>query len=239
MTALNWQSEDSTIVYRIGYKPDPFAWTPWQYATGGRFEGRWDDRDGRFRTLYVADRLLGCLLEVLADFRPDLAVLAGLNDVDGDDDDQYPTAPGGTVPISWLQPRTAGQALMSGEFVDVSDARTVAVLRELFAGEAAALHLPDLDAAALKLQAPRTLTQQIAGWLYQQQLPPSGVGFGSRHDDRLRMWAIFEQPGEDETGSRRLTDQLPIELTVDLPQLLEAFDILGLTWTPTAHAQLP
>lgn len=80
------------IVYRIGYQPDPFAWTPWQYASGGRFESRWDDRDRRFRTLYVADRLLGCLLEVLADFRPDLTVLAGLNDIDGDDDDQYPTA---------------------------------------------------------------------------------------------------------------------------------------------------
>ncbi len=209
MTALAWQNEDSSIVYRVGYQPDPFAWTPWQYATDGRFAGRWDDRDGRFRTLYVADRILGCLLEVLADFRPDLAVLAGLNDIDSDDDDEYPTAPGGTVPVSWLHPRTAGQALMSGEF---------------------ALGLPELDAAALKLRAPRRLTQQIAGWLYQQQPPPGGVRFGSRHDDRFRMWALFEQPGEDKTGSRRLTDQLPIALTVDTPELLEAFDVFGLTW---------
>ncbi len=230
MTALAWQNEDSSIVYRVGFQPDPFAWTPWQYATDGRFEGRWDDRDGRFRTLYVANRMLGCLLEVLADFRPDLAVLAGLNDIDSDDDDQYPTAPGGTVPVSWLHPRTAGQALMSGEFADVSDARTVSVLRDLFAGEAIALGLPELDAAALKLRAPRRLTQQIAGWLYQQQPPPSGVRFGSRHDDRFRMWALFEQPGEDGTGSRRLTGQLPIALTVDTPELLEAFAIFGLTW---------
>jgi len=34
----------------------------------------------------------------------------------------------------------------------------------------------------------------------------------------------------DKTGSRRLTDQLPIALTVDTPELLEAFDIFGLTW---------
>lgn len=165
MTALAWQQEHDSIVYRIGYRPDPFAWTPWQYATEGRFRGRWDDNDGRFRTLYVADRLLGCLVEVLADFRPDLIVLAALQDIDNDDDVDYPTAPGGTVPVSWLHPRTAGQALLSGGFVDVSAARTVAVLRDLFAAEAAALGLPDLDAAALKLRAPRNLTQHIAGWV--------------------------------------------------------------------------
>ena len=134
------------------------------------------------------------------------------------------------MPVSWLHPRTAGQALMSGEFADVSDARTVTVLRDVFASEAIAQGLPELDAAALKLRAPRRLTQQIAGWLYQQKPPPSGVRFGSRHDDRFRMWALFEQPGEDETGSRQLTDHLRIALTVDTPELLQAFAIFGLTW---------
>ena len=51
--------------------------------------------------------------------------------------------------------------------------------------------------------------------------------------------AVFEQPGEDQTGSRRPADQLPIELTVDTPQLLEAFDILGLTWRPKVSTELP
>ena len=76
-------------VFRVGYAPDPFAWTPWQYANDGRFDGRWDDPDGTYRTLYVADRLLGCLLEVLADFRPDLELLTALDaivDDDGSDD---------------------------------------------------------------------------------------------------------------------------------------------------------
>jgi hypothetical protein len=31
---------DPVIVYRVGYAPDPFAWTPWQYAEAGRFTGR-------------------------------------------------------------------------------------------------------------------------------------------------------------------------------------------------------
>lgn len=45
------------------------------------------------------------------------------------------------------------------------------------------------------------------------------------------MWAVFEQPGEDQTGSRRLTNPLTFELTVDTPELLEAFDVLGLAWS--------
>jgi len=238
VTALALRDEDS-IVYRIGYRPDPFAWTPWQYATDGRFQGRWDDNEGRFRTLYVADRLLGCLLEVLADFRPDLTVVAALHDIDGGDDDdaQYPTAIGGTVPRSWLTPRTAGQAIMTGHFTDVSDARTISVLRNSFAGEAVALGLTDFDAAVLKLRAPRTLTQQVAGWMYQLRPPPDGVGFGSRHDDEMKMWAIFEQPGEDKTGSHVLTGQLPVDLAADTPELLEAFDIFGLTWSPLNRAE--
>lgn len=230
MTAIALKDQQN-IIYRIGYRPEPFAWTPWQYATNGRFVGRWDDHEGRFRTLYVADRLLGCLLEVLAAFRPDLALLAALQDIDGDEDAQYPTAIGGTVPTRWLLPRVAGQALMTGSFADVSNAHTVSALRDKFADVALALGLTDLDAAALKLQAPRRLTQQIAGWLYQLETPPDGVGFGSRHDDRLRMWAIFEQPAEDQTGSHTLTSQLPVELTEDTPELLEALDIFGLSWS--------
>ena len=33
--------------------PDPWAWTPWQYAHAGRFGGRWDDPVGRWRTPYA------------------------------------------------------------------------------------------------------------------------------------------------------------------------------------------
>lgn len=42
----------------------------WELASRGRFPGRWNDRDGTFRTIYVAETLLACLAEVLAVFRP-------------------------------------------------------------------------------------------------------------------------------------------------------------------------
>lgn len=58
-------------VWRVGYKPDPWAWVGWEWATDGRFGGRWDDSEGVFRTIYAGSALLACLLELLADFRSD------------------------------------------------------------------------------------------------------------------------------------------------------------------------
>lgn len=220
-------------VFRVGYAPDPFAWTPWQYANGGRFDGRWDDPDGTYRTLYVADRLLGCLLEVLADFRPDLELLAELDAIVDDDgsDDSYPTLRAGVIPRSWLEPRCAGRALIAGEFADVRAAGTIATLRRRFAAVAAGMELPDLDASALKLSAPRTLTQAISSWLYRDVRPPlSGVCFASRFADALTMWAVFEQPGEDATGSAALRGAHPIELDETTPALIEAMAQHGLVW---------
>jgi hypothetical protein len=37
-------------VWRVGYRHEPWAWPSWQYATNGRYPGRWDDADGNFRT---------------------------------------------------------------------------------------------------------------------------------------------------------------------------------------------
>lgn len=186
---LDLQTAD-VVVYRIGYAPDPFAWTPWQYANDGRFDGRWDDPEGT-----------------------------------------YPTARGGVVPRSWLGPRCAGTALLVGEFVDVRTSRTIATLRERFVSIAAGLDLPDLDASALKSSAPRTLTQAISGWLYREVRPPlTGVCFASRFGDALTMWAVFEQPGEDESGSAALRQWRSIQFDETTPALVEAMAQHGLTW---------
>lgn len=53
----------STPIYRVGYAPNPWEWTPWQYATDGRFAGRWDDPDGVWCTVYCATSALACYLE--------------------------------------------------------------------------------------------------------------------------------------------------------------------------------
>jgi hypothetical protein len=220
-------------VWRIGYGPDPFAWTPWQHAEAGRFEGRWDDPAGTYRTIYLGQSLLAVLLEVLARFRPDLELaseLAGIDDPDGEAE-RYPTLPAGQLPRSWLRPRLAGTAGLHGEFVDVRAAATIATLRRRFAALAADLGLPDLDAAALKTSAPRRLTQTISGWLYTLAPPLSGVSFASRHGDTHILWAVFEQPGEADTGSSCLHRPTAVTLSPDMPELIEAMRIQHLAWS--------
>lgn len=88
---------DPGRVWRVGYRPDPWAWTPWQYANGGRFDGRWDDPAGEFRTVYAGASLVGCLLEVLAPLRPEPGFSALLDAVEEDpvDADEYPTGEAG------------------------------------------------------------------------------------------------------------------------------------------------
>ena len=44
--ALSCSYVDGVRAHRIGFRPAPWEWTPWEYATGGRFTGRWDDPGG-------------------------------------------------------------------------------------------------------------------------------------------------------------------------------------------------
>jgi len=64
------------------------------------------DRNGDFRTVYAGSTVLACLLEVLADFRPDPLVVGGLDDivVDAQDEAAYPTAAAGTIDPTYQSP---------------------------------------------------------------------------------------------------------------------------------------
>ena len=75
-------SHPDGTVHRVGFQPDPWTWTPWQY---GPFTGRWDDPEDLYCVLYAASSPLGCFLEVLAVFRPDPAVAEALARIEGDE----------------------------------------------------------------------------------------------------------------------------------------------------------
>jgi hypothetical protein len=112
----------TAMVWRVGFKPEPWGWAGWEWATDGRFHGRWDDVAGVFRTVYAGSTLRACLLEVLAVFRPDGTLVTALNDIDEDPDDAvlHPTSTPGQVPYAWLEPRTAASARLTGSFCAVS-----------------------------------------------------------------------------------------------------------------------
>jgi len=77
-------SVDPGTVWRVGFRPSPWDWLDWRYAQNGRFNGRWDDLYGNFRSVYAGQTLFACLVEVLAKFRRDAALADELADIDDD-----------------------------------------------------------------------------------------------------------------------------------------------------------
>jgi len=182
--------------------------------------------------------LLSCLLEVLAGFRPDPLLtedLAGIVE-DPEDAQVYPTQPPGTVPVSWLTPRQASTATLSGIFCAVTDKESLPTLRDAFLSTALRYGLADLDAGALRLSAHRVLTQRIAAWLYDLHDGGGdlidGVQFECRHGDGLTLWAIFER-GADPEVSVQLSRIRAVPLPPDHHDLGEAFRLHHLAWATT------
>lgn len=221
---------DPGTVWRIGFKPDPWAWSGWEWATNGRFPGRWDDAAGNFRTIYAGSTLLSCLLEVLASFRVDSVLNAEIENIDQDlDDEAYSTLGSGLVPPEWLDKRIATTAKLSGTYCEVTSSASIAALHPYFIGLALSLKLVDFDAAALKDARPRDLTQTVATYLHTTT-DIDGVSFFSRHGDDLRLWAVFERPGGS-TSSPRIENVIEQILLGDAPEITEAFTMLGLRWS--------
>lgn len=225
---------DETTVHRVGYAPTPWQWTDWAFAEDGRFDGRWDDPGGSWRTLYVGDTRLACLLELLARFRPSSRVAQELAEIEVDDEYEYPTSQAGTIPPDWCAPRRSGTATMSGIYALPGHHQSIAALRSQFRTKALALGLDDLDAAAIRDARPRALTRGISAWLYHvgddQISRLDGIEFASRHGDDLTLWAIYERGGDADVSPRLTvrTDNAPISPTD--PDLVRAMMLLGLRW---------
>jgi hypothetical protein len=229
------QRVSDVAVYRVGYPPEPWNWTAWEYASDGRFDGRWDDPHGVWRTVYVGSSALACYLEVLARFRADPAVADELASIV--DDEEYPTAAAGTLSPSWCKERVVAAAEMSGVFALPSHHETLPTLRQRFVNVAKGFGLDDVDAAAVRDSRPRALTQAIAAWIYTLStadgIPLTGIQFQSRHGDALRLWAIYERAGSGQSPPEIRHRSLPSTVQRDDPALVEAMRIHRLTWTAT------
>jgi hypothetical protein len=181
-------------LYRLARAPDPWSWPDWAYAgLDGTFGNRWDDPLGSYRVLYASTRRVGAFVETLARFRPDLSVVAGLEAIEGDEDP--PSA--GVVPLRWLQGRRMGEASAAGQFVDISEAGSLATLRTQLAARAIHHGLSEIDAATIRLQAPRRFTQEVSRLIYEWhegQGGCAGICYRSRLGDQFMNWAIFEPP---------------------------------------------
>jgi RES domain len=211
-------------LYRLARDPDPWLWPDWSYAgPDGTFGNRYDDPEASFRVLYGSSQRIGAFLETLARFRPDLEVLAELEQIEGEDE----SPPG--VPRAWLDTRRIGEATVQGRFADIGDARSLATLRTALAASAIHYGLDEIDAATIRLSAPRAFTQRASRFVYEQRDDRgafSGIRYRSRLGDELVNWALFE-PAPDAASPFVATGSAPID-GADA-DLLAALAILGLT----------
>lgn len=200
---------DHLAVFRVGYRPDSWKWSPWTFSP---FTGRWDDPLEQYRALYAGTSAFACYVEVLAQFRPDPEVVAGAAAIA--DDPHYPTLPAGIVPPNWFAPRRLGHGLLSGSYVDIQHAESIANLRPTFIAQALAAGLMDFDGAVVRASERRPLTGAISRHIYSLVDPVvDGIAFDSRHGNDLRLYAIFERPGTSDPVLDRsmLVDVLPDE----------------------------
>jgi hypothetical protein len=212
-------------VWRIGRMPDPWAWPPWEAQhSDNTFGNRWDDPEGVYRVLYACSQLEGAYVEVLSRLRPDPAVVAGLAEIDGPD----PGYKVGIVPASWIASRAVGEATLRGDFVDIGHAASLTYLRTVMAGRLIHHGIGDLDAAAIRLSAPRRFTQEISNHIYRLSAADgaprfAGIEYESRLGDNYQNWGVFERPAH-----ATITDPIVEPVRGDDPALSAALAALGL-----------
>jgi hypothetical protein len=182
-------------IYRVGRGPDPLAWPDWSRAhDDGTFGNRWDDPEGSYRVLYGCSQRLGCFIEILARFRPDPHVVAGLEAVRGPNDG--PSLPPGYVPLDWVNKRMIGQVTVDGPFADIGHSESLGYLRVKLASRIVHFGLSDLDGSAIRTSVPRQFTQEISRLVFEcstrSKRTFSGVHYLSRLGDEFLNWAIFE-----------------------------------------------
>ena len=217
-------------VYRVGRAPDPWSWPDWLFAAAdGTFGNRFDDPAGAYRVLYAASDRLGAFVEVLARFRPDPHVVEELRRIRGDDDRALRP---GVLDASWLARRRVGEASVAGRFADIGHSESLARLRADLAKRLAQHGLRDLDAAAIRLRAPRRITQEISRYVYSQSDASGrrfdGIAYRSRLGDEFRLWAIFE-PTTQAKARALLRAYRTRAVSRDDPDLVRALEIHGLS----------
>ncbi len=220
------EAETPAEVFRLGRRPDPWAWPNWAYAEpDGTFGNRFDDPLGIYRVLYASTQRLATFVECLAYFRPDVEVIAELAAITGDADDGVEPPAAGIVPREWVDARCVGRR---GSLASTSIS---AITRR---SRSYALHWPRgsstigsqilmLLRSVLPLHA--RFTRDVSRFVFEQSRDGTrrwnGLAYLSKHGDDLQNWTIFEPASPDLVGITAFAD--------DDPDLAAAATLHGLT----------
>jgi len=201
-------------IYRVARMPDAWAPPDWSRALrDGTFDNRFDDPESEYRVLYASSQPVGCFLETLARFRPDLATLAAVNEIEGEDD----FTPAGKVPPGWELNRAIGKARAEGNFADICGGEWLTYLRSKLASECVELGIKEFDASVMQ-STKRAITQQVSRIAYE--LGYAGIYYRSRYGHDVDNWALFEPFRIRETSTQAIAR--------NHPALVEAAGILGI-----------
>jgi hypothetical protein len=212
--------------WRVGRGLDPLTVRPIQgtrprLASGGN---RYDPQSYDYGVLYFSTTLQACFAETLARLRPNIKLLALVED----EWRQAGFMSGGAVPADWRQRRTAVhvRAPKDALFVDMESVATHQFLRGELAAGLVALGVEDLDVATVR-GPDRKVTQMISEWAYLAREGDEPLYAGIRYLSRLgshwECWAVFE----DDERDFDVVERRPI--TKDMPELQEVAELFGLT----------
>ncbi len=219
-------------VVRIGFAPEPWAWADWRYAQDGhRFDGRFDDPQGRYRVTYAGNSLRGCLLELLAQFRPEPDLVQDMAAIEDNDPHGSTTIAPGTVPRDLAEKRYMTTARLTGTFCEVTNSRTAAWLQHRFGRR--------IDTAVLRDAQERMLTQAISRVVYDDDLSTSGLQYRSRWGDEETLWAVYERPNDRGGSSAQLQQHRVTPFLRSHPDVVEVFTLYNLRWAEADTGPAP
>lgn len=153
-------------LWRVGRGDRPWSYPDWQYATHGRFPGRWDDPDGQYRVVYGASTRVGALVEALQEFRPKADFASVLGRLGAPD-----AVEPGIVPVSWLGPRSIAAAVVKGAFAHVQHHDWIGYLHERLLPHLLTWGIHELDGAILRSTETRGVTRRLRDWCTKPALP--------------------------------------------------------------------
>jgi hypothetical protein len=190
---------------------------------------RFDDPQGQFLVRYLADTHRGCLIELLARFRPDATAEARIASVSGVEDPADGAHPGPAAVQDWLSKQHVAHCRLDDPtgavLVPVNDAVLLARLNNHPAVRTAlntavkvgACPPPgELDGGTIRLSGTvgRAITQAVSRALYEEDPRPTALAYRSRLDDEETCWALYDHA--------RVTFTNPIKLQATFPEHLRA-----------------